>query len=224
MELTKRIRNLGITFDQEMSMRDQIQNTVKVGNYHLRNIAFIKQYLDTDTMKILMNNYVITRLDYCNSLTNKLPDYLLKKLQVLLNRAARMIANVRPWISAAPTLIELHWLPIKARIEYKICLLTHQAVVNGKPSYLKECLIPYWTKSDMITRISADNHRLIEPSLNLELGRRAFACSAPRLYNKLPSKVKDRKNIDTFKKDLKTSIFRKCYDLVSKEIEDDYNA
>ena len=198
--------NLGIAFDQKLSMRKQVQNVVQAGNYHLRNIAFLKKDLDKDTMKMLVNNYVVTRLDYCNSLYYKLPDYLLKKLQVLQNRAARMIANIRPWDSATPTLMELHWLPIKARIEYKICLLAQQAVVYGEPRYLRDYLVPYKTDSQMETRLTVDIFRLNEPCLSLELGRRAFECSAPRLYNKLPTSVKECRNIEAFKKLLKTHV------------------
>ena len=83
-----------MVFDQELSLRKQVQNVVQIGNYHLRNISFIKKYLDKDTMKMLVNNYVVTRMDYCNSLYYNLPKSLLKKLQVLLNKAARLIENV----------------------------------------------------------------------------------------------------------------------------------
>ena len=78
-------------------MKNQISNTVKVCNHHLRNFAFIRYiyiYLNEDTLKMLIHNHVITRLDYCNSIYHKLPNILLKKLQNIQNRAARLIKKI----------------------------------------------------------------------------------------------------------------------------------
>ena len=52
-------------------------------------------------------------LDYCNSIYYGLPNYQLIKLQTVMNRAARLIKGLSPWESITPTLMELHWLPIK---------------------------------------------------------------------------------------------------------------
>ena len=91
-------------------------------------------------MKMLVHNHIISKLDYCNSLYYGFPNYLLKKLQLVMNRAARLIKGLPPHERITPTLIDLHWLPIKARIIYKICVLTHQAVRFGKPGYIKNLL------------------------------------------------------------------------------------
>ena len=79
IEMVSVIKNLGVSIDNNLTMKNQILNTVKVCNHHLRNIAFIRKYLNEDSAKILVMNHVISRLDYCNSLYNGLPSYLLKK-------------------------------------------------------------------------------------------------------------------------------------------------
>ena len=63
-------------------------------NHHLRNIPFIRKYLNEDTLKMLIHNYVLSRLDYCNSVYYKLPNILLKKIQNIQNRAARLIKKI----------------------------------------------------------------------------------------------------------------------------------
>ena len=75
--------------DSNLTMKNQISNTVKVCNHHLRNIAFIRKYLNEDMLKMLIHNHVISRLDYCNSIYHNLPNILLKKRQNIQNRAAR---------------------------------------------------------------------------------------------------------------------------------------
>ena len=51
------VRNLGVYIDSSLTMKNQISNTVKVCNYHLRNITFIRKYLNEDTLKMLI--YII---------------------------------------------------------------------------------------------------------------------------------------------------------------------
>ena len=34
----------------------------------------------------------------------------------------------------------LHWLPIRARIQYKILLLVYKAFANGSPTYLADMM------------------------------------------------------------------------------------
>ena len=126
--LSRSVRDLGFVIDSNLTCNEQIQTVIKNANFSLRNIAFIKKYLDVDSMKKLVHNYIITRLDYCNSLYHKLPAYQLKKLQLVFNRAARLIAGTAPRERITPVLIDLHWLPIKARIVFKICVLTYTAL------------------------------------------------------------------------------------------------
>ena len=118
------LQNLGVLIDSNLTMKNQISNIVKVYNHQLRNIEFIRKYLNEDTIKMLIHNHVISRLDYCNSICYRLPNILLKKLQNIQNKAARLIKKIPLRERIIPVLIELHWLPMKARIIYKICLLT----------------------------------------------------------------------------------------------------
>ncbi|XP_068240806.1 uncharacterized protein [Palaemon carinicauda] len=222
MEVKHVVRDLGVLVDCHLSFHDQINNVVKATGYHLKNIAFIKKYLDEKTIKMLVHNYVISKLDYCNSLYYRLPNYLLKRLQNVTNRAARLIKGLPRRERITPALIDLHWLPIKARIIYKICLMTYQALHFERPKYMNNLLSAFHLDTSMILRHSVDRHRLIEPRCNSDIGFRAFATCAPRLYNMLPENIKNSENLQIFKKKLKTHLFTECYDLNEKCIKQDY--
>ena len=60
-------------------------------------------------------------------------------------------------------------------------------------------------------------HDLYEPCLVGclidTLGDRSFVAAAPALWNKLPRAVRHSQNVQTFKKALKTHLFRKAYNL-----------
>ena len=144
----------------------------------------------------------------------------MKKLQNVQNRAARLIKKKRERIT--PALIELHWLPMKARIIYKICLLTYKALKFGVPKYLNEYLVPFRFETSVAVRHANDRHRPFEPRTIRISGERSFQYSAPRLYNKLPMVIKDSENINQFKKRLKTYLFGESYDMNQKTINEQY--
>lgn len=136
------VRNLGVIFDKNLSMKNHLKNIKSsvVGN--IINISRISKYLDKPSMMKLFHGLVLSKIDFCNSIFYDLPDYELRSLQLLINSAVRLVIGLprfsRDHIS--PYLIDLHILPIKARIEYKICLLTFNALRYGEPKYLSELL------------------------------------------------------------------------------------
>jgi len=73
----------------------------------------IRKFLNHETVQILVNAFVTSRLDYCNSLLYGLPATQLSKLQRVQNAAARLICNISRFGNISPILFALHWLPIK---------------------------------------------------------------------------------------------------------------
>ena len=184
------VRNLGVFIDNNLSMKEHVLKTVKICNHHIRNIAFIKKYLNEDTLKSVICNHVLSRLDYCNSIYQGLPNYLLKKLQNVQNRSARLIKGLCLRDRITPALIELHWLPIKARVEYKIILLVYKALTYGEPKYLRHYLCLFEPETNVTVRHARERLRLSEPRTNCKIGERTFAHYAPRLYNRIPQEMK----------------------------------
>ena len=165
---------------------------------------------------------MINRLDYSNSIYYGLPNFQLIYLQNILNRAARLIKGVSRRDRITPVLIELHWLPIKARIKFKICVLTHQAITTGKPAYLNKLLVIMQPTEGVDTRSNTDGRKLIEPRCSSNIGFRAFTSAASRLYNTLPYEIRMLDNLALFKKKLKTFHFGECYNLSDNYINEGY--
>ena len=95
----------------------------------------IKDFVNRKNLVTLVHSLIISKVDYCNSLSIRLPNVILKKVQSVLNRAARFIFNLPPRVPTTSSL-ELHWLPLKARIEFKICLITFKGLKFNQPSYV----------------------------------------------------------------------------------------
>ena len=122
-------------------------------------------------------------------------------LQRVLNDTARVVCGLRPQDHVTDALIELHWLPIAARIEFKLCLLVYNALNGLAPSYIIDMLQPVTTLDRQVTLRSADNNDLFITRSRLRLGEHAFCIAAPRAWNSLPSDsdVKSADTVKTFK-------------------------
>ena len=105
-------------------MNTHITKTYSAAFYHLYNIRGIRKYLSKETTEILIHAFISSRVDYCNSLYYGLPAYQLMKLQRIQNVAARLVFQESKYCHITPILRDLHWHPVKYRIDYKILLLT----------------------------------------------------------------------------------------------------
>ena len=156
--------------------------------YRIRNISRIRPCHSIDSTKTLVHAIVTSRLDHCNSLLYGLPDYLIQRLQYVMNAAAKVITCKRKFDHVTPLLIELHWLPVRQRIVFKILLYIFKALHGATPTYLTELISPSVPSRALR---SADQLILEQPTHKLKLiGLRAFSVCAPYLWNSLPFEIK----------------------------------
>jgi hypothetical protein len=137
------VRNLGAYLDSELTMERHVNNIVRNGYYHLRRIARISCHLDHESRAKAVVAFVSSRLDCHNGLLTGATQKQLRRLQVLQNNAARLVTRSPRHCHMTPILSQLHWLPVKERIIYKILSLVHGALyMPSSPSYLRELAVP----------------------------------------------------------------------------------
>ena len=135
--------NLGVIFDKCIKLDYHISSVCKSIYFHMRNIGGICSILSNDACVQLIHYLVTVRQDYCNSIMFGFPDNSLYRLQKIQNTAARILAHLPRFSHISDTLFDLHWLPIRYRITFKICILTYQAYHRTAPSYLCDLIVPY---------------------------------------------------------------------------------
>ena len=129
-----------------------------------------------------------------------------------MNASARLIYCAPKFCHITPILEELHWLPVRARIEFKILLMTFKAIKGLAPKYLSD-LIEILQMSRYNLRRDNNGILLARSTIRTKktIGDRAFMIAAPILWNSLPLSVRQAATVDDFKSMVKTQLFAKGY-------------
>ena len=131
--------------------------------------------------------YINFCIDYCNCLLFGLPMYSLHRLQKVQNSVARIVTRTSRSSHITPLLKSLHWLPVKYRINFKLCCITHRALLLGEPYYLNSLLIPRLNPHSLRSSFKPFMLSFFNKMSN---GFRCLAYAAPFLWNHLPNTVR----------------------------------
>ncbi|XP_075963092.1 uncharacterized protein LOC142966290 [Anarhichas minor] len=205
------IRNLGVMFDSNLSFEHHVKQITRTAFFHLKNIARLRPSLSSSAAETLIHAFITSRIDYCNSILHGTSSKILNKLQYIQNSAARLLTHTRSRDHITPVLQNLHWLPVPQRIQYKI-LLTHKALHNQAPSYLTD-LLHHHTPSRRLRSSDANLLSLPLRTKHRTWGDRAFAISAPSLWNSLPKHIRDCTELSIFKSQIKTHLFKTAFNM-----------
>ncbi len=137
---SKTARNLGAVIDDKLNFSDHITKTARSCRFALYNIKKIRPFLSEHATQLLVQALVLSRLDYCNDLLAGLPASSIKPLQLIQNAAARLIFNEPKRMHVTPLFINLHWLPIAARIKFKALMFAYRSTSGSAPLYLNSLL------------------------------------------------------------------------------------
>ena len=120
-----------------MSLSTHVGNFIRSMYMHMRHISRIRHHLDDTTLVKVVMVLVISAL-------YGVTDYLLKKLQLAQNNAARLVRKSKKYDHITPIPKDLHWLPVKSRIIFKVLSIVHSAMHSvACPSYIQELVTHY---------------------------------------------------------------------------------
>ncbi|KAF7241729.1 putative RNA-directed DNA polymerase from transposon BS [Varanus komodoensis] len=162
LPLRDKVRSLGVLLDPELSLEAQVTVVARSAFLQRWLINQLRPYLEYDCLATVTHALVTSRLDFCNALYVGLPLKTVRTLQLVQNRAARLLTGTGRYAHMTPVLRQLHWLPIEARAQFKVLIMTYKALNGLGPGYLNERLRPYMPDRPLR---SAGESLLREPSM-----------------------------------------------------------
>ena len=206
---TDMVHNLGYFMDKHLKNSQHINKIASTAYLQLKDILRIRPSLNTKTAQVIVQALVLSKIDYCNILLNGSPEYQIDKVQHIQNMACRVVCQLRKFDHITLPMSHLHWLKVRERIKYKTALLMFKCINNQAPNYLMD-IIPRRQDSRTL-RSSTSNYIPLKFTRNSQVGKSAFACIGPRVWNNLPSAITNIGDINMFKKELKTYLYRVSY-------------
>lgn len=172
------------------------------------NISQICRNIDRSMIEILVNAMVTSRLDYCYSFLCGIQQNLQDKLQRVQNAAARRITHTAKYPHTTLVLRNLHRLPVRQRIVFKLLTVVFKWVHCTAPAYLVTELITIFNPHRRLR--SADHIQFTVPRTSTAYGHRALQKTGPILWNSLQFTIT---NLDNFEHNslLSTNLERALY-------------
>ena len=200
-------RYLGVNIDSFLTFDKHITDICQSSFACIRSLYRIRRYIDEQTAAQIIHAFIHTRLDYCNAIFAACSTRRIQRLQRIQNCCARLLKKLPRFTPTSPVLRELHWLPVRLRIDYKVCCFVHKCIYGSAPSYLSDLLHVAPAASSSMSLRSHDSLTLHQPIARSTLHGGSFSVHGPRLWNSLSASCRNERDFDKFRCLLKTELF-----------------
>ena len=208
------VRYLGAYLDETLNLKVHIKTKCRAAMLNYLRIKSIRKYLTKNATETLVLSLVISHLDYCNAILYGVAETDISKMQRIQNMCAKLVLNRGKYESSRQALYDLHWLPIKARINQKLLTFMFQCFIGRAPEYLNDILSKQVSRRQGLrSEIVANFDYQIPLNKRKTFSDRSFGTVGPRLWNALPLFLKQSETLDVFKRRLKTHYFSDFFSL-----------
>jgi len=175
--------------------------------YHLYQLRPVLRSLTHEAARTLIQAFILSRLDYHNSLLYGMSQSLIRKVQSVHNAAARLLTGARRGEHISLVLRQLHWLPVQRHVDFKLACFVFSSLSGKAPPYLADDIHLVSEGPRCQLRSSIDRLCAV-PCTHNTFGDRSFAAARPRVWNSLPAHMRDDDiTYKSFRCELKTYWF-----------------
>ena len=180
------VKNFGFTLDCHLTVNAHVFNIARTCYFELCRLASICRYQRSTATATLVSAFVLSRINYCNSLLFGSTHDATSHLQQIRNNAARVILCLPKSSNITTHLKSLHWLPVKVRSTYKIACLCYHCHSSTAPSYVTDMLHKKPSQSHK-TRFSSCTMPLLNRPAHSKatLGDRSFSFTSSSVWNSM---------------------------------------
>ena len=206
------VKNLGLTLDCHLTMNAHVTNIARTCYFEQRRLASIRRFLTSTASATLESAFVLSRIDYCNSLLFGSTHDVTSHMQRIQNYAAQVILCLPKSSSIATHLKSLHLLPVKARSTYKIARLCYHCHSSTATSYVADMLHKKPSHARNTHSSSCTMPLLNRPAHSKAThGDHSFSFASSSVWNSIPNDVRCAPSLSSPKSCLKTYLFCSVY-------------
>ena len=197
---------LGVKIDKFLNFDEMLKETCRNGYFRLNKLKNIGNALDLSLKISLVRCYILSGIDYCSVLYAGINASDIKRLQKLMNASVRFIYGLRKSERITKYMEKCHFLPVKYRILYKLCITVFKILHGLAPEYLV----------DMVSIRSPMREGLRSSAADMVVTTRhkdqTIAARMVKEWNLLPLALRNLRSLDKFKGGLKANFFRLAFE------------
>ena len=205
------LRDLGVYVDGDLSLEA-----------HISSLPHVLLSLSSATCRAPESHHGLRSLAYQSTCSQSgrspatvgsesyLPQTQINGLQSILRAAACLVLQLPGWASVSNLMrVQLHWLSIPQRIQFKLCSVVYRCLHDMAPIYLiRDLCVPISSlEGRSHIRSAAAGDLRIPSAKTVTISRRGFSVAGPAAWNNLSTTLKDYTlTFTAFKKLLKTEL------------------
>ena len=155
------VRDFGVILDILLNLRAHVTSVTRSCFFHLCRIRQVKKYLNKRCLRVLVQALIISMIDYCNSILAGLPAVTIHPSTTVLHAAARIIKDISHRDHITPAMWNLHWLPIPARVTFKLCSLMYNILSHHSPTYMSSLINARSNQKSKQKVVDLDQHPVV---------------------------------------------------------------
>ena len=185
-------------------IRDGQKSLSSILTLRINALRKVSWYCSFKIRKQIANGIVLSHITYLVQLYGGCSEYLLSGLQVLQNRAARIVTGLG-WYTATETLLlQCGWLSIRQMVDYHSLLLLFKTKSSTKPRYIFSKISQKFPRE---TRLSTTGGIRDIRGFKTSLAKKSFLPRTIQIWNEqLPAEIRTEKRISKFKEKLKKGL------------------
>ena len=186
---------LGIQVEPGLKWHKQVQFLQNKLKSRITGLTNLSNALPYGLMKRVTEGIFTSVLVYCLPVFGGCDKYELESLQILQNKAARLVTNCHIRTRRKELFAQLDWLTVNQLVFYHSALTTYRIRASSEPEYLSNIM-------------SRDNRggRIIIPNTRLSLAMKSYCYRGATQWNSLPHSIRSIQKIGLFKSEVKTWI------------------
>ena len=184
---------LGCKVEANLKWKQQVSMLVSKLSKRLKGLSHIQFICPFEVRKIIASGIFNSVLMYCLPLFGGMEKGLLKEIQIMQNKAGRLVCRAPNRTNRSIILLRLKWLSINQLICYHSLLSVYRIRASMEPEYLSRMMCH-----------QSRNRRIITPNPGLTIASNSFGYRAASQWNRLPSALRSVSSISVFKKRLRT--------------------